>query len=366
MRTLILLLLTGSLLAQTTTKLGLNLPTHGTANWDTPLNQNFNILDNAAMTDRPNIFNNSGVFTNTQMNEYVQSLVGGISPNIFTSTQAVGQYATESLMGGVALPASVTVHQGNAVAGYTTTLCDSASRTVCNGVGGYFAGIVKGANGAAWGTNSLAIDTAGVSGANLYGGEFDISVYGSPSFVRGIGIYVNKFAGTMASDSTFLDLNGSTSLTNGITVGRGVVSSHGIQLGGLNGTNPTVSANIAFDGFDAGGVSHEASIQAGTDGSLQLNPSSGNATFIVNDAGVSTPSVDYSEISAPSGLTGAERCYGDSTAHALKCSYNNGSFLEVPQNAGTPTVNHAVCWKTANTLGYCSDQPDSNGACTCN
>lgn len=38
---------------------------------------------------------------------------------------------------------------------------------------------------------------------------------------------------------------------------------------------------------------------------------------------------------------------------------------------GVPTVSaastgKAICWKTATTLGYCSDAPDMTGACTCN
>ena len=40
--------------------------------------------------------------------------------------------------------------------------------------------------------------------------------------------------------------------------------------------------------------------------------------------------VSYQEGSPQSGTSGNDVCYGDSTAHALECSYNNGSFGVVP------------------------------------
>ena len=52
------------------------------------------------------------------------------------------------------------------------------------------------------------------------------------------------------------------------------------------------------------------------------------------------PGVTLPETTAPSASTGNDVCYGDSTAHTVKCSYNNGSFLNVPQviASGTSTL----------------------------
>lgn len=45
-----------------------------------------------------------------------------------------------------------------------------------------------------------------------------------------------------------------------------------------------------------------------------------------------TGSSSLTEGSAPfGGASGIDVCYADSTAHVIKCSYNNGSFLEVPR-----------------------------------
>lgn len=58
------------------------------------------------------------------------------------------------------------------------------------------------------------------------------------------------------------------------------------------------------------------------------------------------------EGTAASGVSGQDVCYGDSTAHAIKCSFNNGSFFTlgsgsgssgtVTNTAGALTVNHIM------------------------
>jgi hypothetical protein len=47
---------------------------------------------------------------------------------------------------------------------------------------------------------------------------------------------------------------------------------------------------------------------------------------------------NWTETTAPSGSTSAEICYGDSTIHALKCSYNNGTFFQIPQVIASGTA----------------------------
>jgi hypothetical protein len=77
------------------------------------------------------------------------------------------------------------------------------------------------------------------------------------------------------------------------------------------------------------------------------------------------------EGSAPSRLGGAapgfDSCYGDSTAHALKCSYNNGTFLRVAQvittsftTTAATTDNVTVTGMTAS--GHCALTPTNSAA----
>jgi hypothetical protein len=44
--------------------------------------------------------------------------------------------------------------------------------------------------------------------------------------------------------------------------------------------------------------------------------------------------IDLTEATAPSALASHDVCYADSSAHAIKCSLNNGSFISVPLIAG--------------------------------
>lgn len=55
-------------------------------------------------------------------------------------------------------------------------------------------------------------------------------------------------------------------------------------------------------------------------------------------------SLTLTETAAPAAVSGKDVCYGDSTAHAVKCSYNNGSFLALPQviASGTSTLTSAT------------------------
>jgi hypothetical protein len=57
------------------------------------------------------------------------------------------------------------------------------------------------------------------------------------------------------------------------------------------------------------------------------------------------------ETTAPAGVSGSEMCYGDSAAHALKCSYNNGTFFSLPQVVGSGTATMTTAAITAGNCG---------------
>jgi len=59
---------------------------------------------------------------------------------------------------------------------------------------------------------------------------------------------------------------------------------------------------------------------------------------------LATPQVQFPEVAAPSGSAGNAILYADSTAHALKASYNNDSFLTLPRvvASGTATMTTAA------------------------
>jgi len=106
-----------------------------------------------------------------------------------------------------------------------------------------------------------------------------------------------------------------------------------------DGTNaqPDLLAGLAGD------VTSSPGSTATTVGKIQGTTVSGTtgtgAAVLGTSPTITTPSLasptitakgDFTETTAPSGVAGADRCYGDSTAHALECSYNNGTFGVVP------------------------------------
>lgn len=297
-----------------------------------------------AQTLRPSAINLSvnGTFTNAQMNLYVQSLLNGCNPATEIGANA---NSTSAITGCVAVPLGTVNNHSSGIEGYANSSADSGSGTHGNAVGGYFVGRTVANNSAAWGVNPICTDAPHPSGAPTgtwcTAGEFDLGIDGTPAFARGITINAGG-AGTAPAGSAYLSAHytsGNFKLVNGFLVDRGATGSGiGILLDGSGFGGSNISQYIAFNGYDAGNVVHQGNVGVDANGNIRLQPSAGTATSISNNAGVATPSVDYTEVASPSGLAGSERCYGDSTAHALKCSYNNGTFLNIPQTIGNGTA----------------------------
>jgi hypothetical protein len=96
-----------------------------------------------------------------------------------------------------------------------------------------------------------------------------------------------------------------------------------------------------------------------------VNNTGGNANFLENGCTGQYPgsitcpfspgqfgAIPMFESGVPTGVAtaGYDVCYGDSTAHAVKCSYNNGSYLNVPQVIASGT---AAMTTAAITAGNC-------------
>jgi hypothetical protein len=132
----------------------------------------------------------SGVFTNTQMNEYSQSVVNApsatCSPSTeFASVQGPTRFATEASTGCVALPADGAVVNATGVAGYANT--SSASGNLpglrqSHAVGGYFSARCLVSNSLCAGANPVVIDTAitNATGIHMNGLEVDTQPQNPP------------------------------------------------------------------------------------------------------------------------------------------------------------------------------------------
>ena len=81
----------------------------------------------------------------------------------------------------------------------------------------------------------------------------------------------------------------------------------------------------------------------------------GNASTATSATSAGSATTAGSLSSNGSNCTGSEFAVGVDASGDAECTSGNSS-----QN------NRVVCWKSATTLGYCSNTPDANGACTCN
>jgi hypothetical protein len=135
-----------------------------------------------AQTQPAMTVNNAGVFTNTQMNDYVTSLVGGTTTTtefqrVFTSSNA-----TEAIAGASLIPATSSVFQNNTVAGYTAN-----SSTSTAGVSLYGQCYSLLANSRCWGLNTVAESTPGQPlTLGFYSAELDTNVYNTADVPVGL------------------------------------------------------------------------------------------------------------------------------------------------------------------------------------
>lgn len=113
---------------------------------------------------------NPGVFTNTQMNEYLQSLVNSI--NLTTENVAIygSNYATDGISGGVLVGAGSTVQRVDGIAGYVHT-----SSTTTAAVGSYGQGRCIANSTLCWGANFVVQAESGITTPSVIGLEVDLN-----------------------------------------------------------------------------------------------------------------------------------------------------------------------------------------------
>jgi hypothetical protein len=247
---------------------------------------------------------NAGTFSNTQTNQYVSSLVGGLSPDFYHDACPSCGYTTEALTGGVAVPPGAPIYQANALSGYVSSACNSFSRTTCNTVPVFGLGIAT-ANGAAvWGANYIAEDQPGLS-TNITGNEIDVGVSGTPTFVRGLNITLSPPApshipGTMPATSlncfglggsgcpgAAMEINASSPLLQwqkGIILTDSSFNSSlpAIEIGATSYNAANLgSYKLNFARWDAGTVRHsDVSISANSAGDMLLSAAGGRAVNV--------------------------------------------------------------------------------------
>lgn len=231
---------------------------------------------------------NGGIFTNAQMNDYLLSEVGGINNSTEYNTLQVGNFATEGISGGVAIPIGSSVHQANGVAGYASTAQSSSAGTSSNAVGVYGQCRTLANGSACWGVNQVVQDLPGQTNHLLFGDEVDFNLVGAPTRAHGILVTGLPSSGTMPAAPPVGNTNGSLSRADllefyfengvswpaGIVFSRTAVNGPGLQLDGTcaAGAVPCSSSSISMTGYDGSNVAHTATVQADSNGNVSSTP----------------------------------------------------------------------------------------------
>lgn len=234
---------------------------------------------------------NNGVFTNTQGNQYLQSLLNSCSSASEYFTVQNSNNTTDALSGCVAVPLSATVHQQNGIAGYVNTLATGGSG---GAVAGYFqARVLSGsANGPSiWGINPIVQDVVGPTGEQMMDAEMDMNVVGSPARAWGM-LFTGNTTGTMpagAGNAATIDIRapGYASCTNncttakqwvaGLNIEDSAASGAAINIGATSSASSTNSMPLTLNARDSGGTLRPVTLTAIFNGSV-------GATLGINNA----------------------------------------------------------------------------------
>ncbi len=163
-----------------------------------------------------------------------------------------------------------------------------------------------------------------------------------------------------------LNLSNSNTWTAAQTFNGGITMASAISMGGnnINGAN-TVSA-----AFLTGTLSTAAQGNITSVGSLAGLSMAGDITMNAHNI---SGAGNVAATTFSGALNGNASTASALAAAGSQCSAGNYPLgVDASGNAvnctalGNPSAGHAVCWKTATTLGYCSTQPDTSGNCTCN
>jgi hypothetical protein len=181
----------------------------------------------------------AGVFTNKQMNEYLQVILNDC--NVTTEFQAVqgSNTATDAIVGCLAVPKASTVWQPNAVAGYV-----NSSSPDSHSVGGYFQSRALGNNTQIWGANSVVQVEKGVTGAKLTGLEVDMN--------QSSGVD-NKYGGSLDQDGVNIISGGTNHPRNGLGI-TAVTTANYWQEDALFGNYQTIGVQVGNGA--AGSIAH--------------------------------------------------------------------------------------------------------------
>jgi hypothetical protein len=247
----------------------------------------------------------TGVFTNTQQNDFSTFLLNGIVPSTEFTTHQGGNFATEALAVGVLVPNTNTAYQVNGIASYVKS--NAAQVSTGGYVAGYFSSFANANNANMFGLNPVVGDVgAGLTGVHLQN-EFDFSPANAATQITGLALVMGGTVTPTVANGFVVQASVGRQWGGAFFSSDGAAF-QGMYLGANSTANNVNSQQLVFGGRDSGGTLHKPTINSDPNGVLQFNsgalavgsggtgdtgtawtaftpsPSCGTATFTVNSA----------------------------------------------------------------------------------
>jgi hypothetical protein len=242
-----------------------------------------------------------GTFHNTkQVTGNIHALVNGIDPTglIYGTTSGCCSNM-DAVGGGIKIPDGATVTNGNGIAGYVDSQCDSKGGNHCNGVGGFFFARASTNGAGVWGLNPVVGDSApSISDHYITGMEIDMGGYGKPKQFRGIallGTVGSSF--TMPASAIAFTLfapgrigGGNAPWPVGIAIAQHATSAFGMQLypSCTLGRDPCRSQSINYTAQKSGGGYQQVTTSSDENGNFAIAPAAGGGVAISGKGGIAT------------------------------------------------------------------------------
>jgi hypothetical protein len=295
---------------------------------------------------------NSGPFTTTQMEQYLQSIVNNCSPQTeFQAVQGSDKYATDGLTSCLAIPSSAIIYQANTIAAYGN---NSSGTTKSVALSGFMRGLVNGTQD--WGTNTGCADNGGLTfGVACFAAEFDTeqgSIANAYSAMPGVlSVYVSSFSPPSFA-SAFTAMSNQTKNVWPVAFLSNDQAATNFASIGAQGCTTGRSSNCPSQPIIASSISSGFRIL----NNVFQQDSSGNTNFFEGQAGAfrvvnqSNSRVDFwcyqssglcefgNHISWPAGLGAVLHIEGPNDEPMQIGSQNNQNIILAPNGAGQTII----------------------------
>jgi hypothetical protein len=181
-------------------------------------------------------------------------------------------------------------------------------------------------NGTAWVSSAIQVGDVPTLNQSTTGTAAGIT----GKTLQGTGADIRLSTGTFVSGNCVRTDASGNFVDNGSTCGTG---------GGGNTTSTTLTSNTLPKANGANSIVNSLFTDDGTSGAYNGTGGFSAASFSSTASGGEGGNLKLTEGTTPASgpATGVAFCYADSTAHGIKCSFNNGTYVNMARTLGTLT-----------------------------